>query len=161
MKIVTLFSKQQIASCFPFMRQLRTHLEATAFAAAFGRMRKHGYRLVAIFDPDLRAVSGYRFWEMLAMGTVLYVDDLVTAPEHRSKGYGGRLLNWLLDEAKKQNCAYLELDSGVKRLDAHRFYERNGLAKAAFHFSIPAKAKVPWFVTLEGGTPSSPTSKAT
>ena len=149
MKVLRLVTKSQIASCFPVMRQLRPHLDATAFAAAVGRMKKQGYQLVAVLDPDVRAVAGYRFWEMLAMGTVLYVDDLVTAPEHRSRGYGGRLLNWLLDEAKKQNCAYLELDSGVKRLDAHRFYERNGLAKAAFHFSIPARAKVPWFATLK------------
>jgi GNAT superfamily N-acetyltransferase len=149
MKILPLVTKQQIASCFPVMRQLRPHLDATAFAAAVGRIKKQGYRLVAIMDPDVRAVAGYRFWEMLAMGTVLYVDDLVTAPEHRSKGYGGRLLKWLLDEAKRQNCAYLELDSGVKRLDAHRFYERNGLQKAAFHFSIPAKAKAPWFAHLK------------
>ena len=149
MKIVPLVTKSQIASCFPVMRQLRPHLDATAFSAAVGRMRKQGYRLVAILDPDVRAVAGYRFWEMLAMGTVLYVDDLVTALEHRSKGYGGHLLNWLLDEAKKQNCAYLELDSGIKRIDAHRFYERNGLEKAAFHFSIPAKAKEPWVATLK------------
>jgi GNAT superfamily N-acetyltransferase len=78
------------------------------------------------------------------MGTVLYVDDLVTAAEHRSKGYGKALLDWLLAEAKQEQCQYLELDSGVKRLDAHRFYETNGLGKTAFHFSIPALAGKPW-----------------
>jgi GNAT superfamily N-acetyltransferase len=126
------------------MRQLRPHLDATTFSAAVARMGKQGYRLVGLFDPDVRAVAGYRFIEMLAMGPVLYVDDLVTASDHRSKGYGGHLLDWLLAEAKRHGCAYLELDSGVKRLDAHRFYERHGMQKAAFHFSIPANAAAPW-----------------
>ena len=81
------------------------------------------------------------------MGTMLYVDDLVTATGHRSKGYGKALLAWLHTEARSQQCQYLELDSGVKRLDAHRFYETHGLAKVAFHFSIPALAGKPWSAT--------------
>jgi GNAT superfamily N-acetyltransferase len=144
MNILPLVTHDQIASCFPVMNELRPHLEPAAFTAAVTRMQKQGYQLVAVLDPDLRAVAGYRLMEMLAMGPVLYVDDLVTAARHRSKGYGRHLLDWLLAEAKRQGCAYLELDSGVKRLDAHRFYERHGMQKAAFHFSIPANAEAPW-----------------
>src|SRR5687767_10759507 len=144
MDILPLKTHEQIANSFPLMSELRRHLDAAAFTAAVARMQKQGYQLAGLFDPDLRALAGYRFFEMLAMGTVLYVDDLVTAAKHRSKGYGGQLLDWLLAEAKRHGCAYLELDSGVKRLDAHRFYERHGMQKAAFHFSIPANAAAPW-----------------
>jgi GNAT superfamily N-acetyltransferase len=144
MDIRRLTTNEQIANSFPVMNELRRHLDAAAYTAAVARMQKQGYQLVGLFDPDLRALAGYRFFEMLAMGSVLYVDDLVTAAQHRSKGYGGQLLDWLLAEAKRQGCAYLELDSGVKRLDAHRFYERHAMLKAAFHFSIPANAAAPW-----------------
>jgi len=144
MNIQRLATDEQIAGSFAVMRELRRHLEAAAFTAAVTRMQKQGYQLAGLFDPDLRAVAGYRFMEMLAMGPVLYVDDLVTAAAHRSKGYGRHLLDWLVAEAKRQACTYLELDSGVKRLDAHRFYERHGMQKAAFHFSIPANAAAPW-----------------
>jgi len=126
------------------MQQLRPHLDAAGFSAAVERMKTEGYCLVFAADPEVRAVAGYRRMEMLATGTVLYVDDLVTCAQHRSKGYGKQLLAWLLEEAKRQDCQYLELDSGLKRLDAHRFYERNGLEKAAFHFSIPARASGSW-----------------
>jgi GNAT superfamily N-acetyltransferase len=139
------------------MRQLRPHLDSSAFLAAVKRMSAEGYKLVFVADPDIRAVAGFRKMEMLAMGTVLYVDDLVTSEAQRSKGYGGRLLAWLLDEAKRQQCQYLELDSGLKRLDAHRFYERNKLEKAAFHFSVPALASKPW--TLRIGSVSDHAAK--
>jgi GNAT superfamily N-acetyltransferase len=107
-------------------------------------MKTEGYRLIFLTDPDVRAVAGFRKMEMLAMGTVLYVDDLVTATPHRSHGYGKQLLAWLLNEAKRQNCQHLELDSGEQRLDAHRFYSREGMEKNAFHFSVPATAENMW-----------------
>ena len=144
MKVALAKTDEEIAACYPVMRQLRPHLDSSAFLSAVKRMSVQGYLLVFLADPDICAVAGFRKMEMLAMGTVLYVDDLVTSASHRSRGYGKQLLAWLLEEAKKQECQYLELDSGVKRVDAHRFYERNGMAKAAFHFSIPARASAAW-----------------
>ena len=34
-----------------------------------------------------------------------------------------------------QGCVRLRLDSGLQRLDAHRFYEANGMQKAGYHFN--------------------------
>jgi len=144
MKIQFASIEEDIAACHPVMSQLRPHLDRPAFVSAVGRMKTEGYNLVYLTDPDIRAVAGFRKMEMLATGTVLYVDDLVTSEAHRSKGYGKHLLAWLLDEAKRLHCQYLELDSGLKRLDAHRFYEKHGMSKAAFHFSVPASAKKAW-----------------
>ncbi|HEY3761648.1 MAG TPA: GNAT family N-acetyltransferase [Verrucomicrobiae bacterium] len=144
MKIQEAKSKEEINSCFPVMHELRPHLDLDQFLESVQRMKAEGYRLVFLADPDVRAVAGFRKMEMLAMGVVLYVDDLATLKTHRSKGYGKKLLSWLVEEAKRMDCKYLELDSGVKRLDAHRFYEREGLQKVALHFSVPAKADKIW-----------------
>ena len=147
MKIKAAHTPEEISACFPVMHELRPHLDLAAFLESVERMKAEGYQLVFLADPDVRAVAGYRKMEMLATGAVLYVDDLVTSAEQRSRGYGKQLLAWLAEEAKKLDCRYLELDSSVKRLDAHRFYERNGLAKVAFHFSIPARARAAWSAT--------------
>ena len=144
MKIQEATTKEQLTSCVSVMQELRPHLNLNTFLEAATRIKAQGYHLISLADPEVRAVAGFRKMEMLAMGTVLYVDDLITSSPHRSKGYGQQLLNWLWEEAKRQNCQYLELDSGAKRLNAHRFYETNGMQKAAFHFSIPAIAEKPW-----------------
>ena len=34
--------------------------------------------------------------------------------------------------AKEEGCARLEVDSNQKRVDAHRFYEREGMRKTHF-----------------------------
>ena len=40
----------------------------------------------------------------------------------RSGGNGWQFLNWLADPARSAGCATLELDSGVQRYGAQRFY---------------------------------------
>jgi GNAT superfamily N-acetyltransferase len=66
----------------------------------------------------------------------LYVDDLVTDEAHRSSGWGRQLLRWLTDEARRHACAKLVLDSGVQRVDAHRFYLANGMTLFGHHFRM-------------------------
>jgi GNAT superfamily N-acetyltransferase len=61
-------------------------------------------------------------------------EDLVTDSAHRSKGYGLILLQWLREQATAQECNKLWLVSGAQRVDAHRFYEANGVAKFGFVF---------------------------
>ena len=73
---------------------------------------------------------------MLARGRNLYVDDLATLPDERSKGWGGRLFEWLEAEARRQGCAELHLDSGVQRGGAHRFYFRRRMTISAYHFAL-------------------------
>jgi GNAT superfamily N-acetyltransferase len=64
------------------------------------------------------------------------VDDLVTRDSDRSRGFGGELLDWLIKQARKNGCESLELDSGVQRFDAHRFYFTKRMSISSYHFRI-------------------------
>jgi hypothetical protein len=44
------------------------------------------------------------------------------------------MLDWLHRYARKQGCEQLHLDSGIQREQAHRFYHREGMTTAAYHF---------------------------
>ena len=128
----------EIARCYPVMVQLRPHLEETAFLERVRRQMQQGYRLVARLEEEsVVAVAGYRFGENLASGRHLYVDDLVTDEGGRSRGYGRELLSWLIERARELDCATLELDSGVQRAAAHRFYFENRMTISSFHFRLP------------------------
>lgn len=61
-------------------------------------------------------------------GPRAWVEDLAVAPQQRSGGVGGRLLHAAGAWARDQGASHLELDSGVARTDAHRFYERHAPA---------------------------------
>jgi len=51
-------------------------------------------------------------------------------------GFGSRLLDWLVDEAKRQGCEQFHLDSGVQRFGAHRFYLHKGMDITSHHFAM-------------------------
>ena len=129
--------RAEIVRCWPAMRDLRSQFgDAEAFAAQVERQQAEGYRLVYLEDGDrVVACAGFRVFEMLSRGRNLYVDDLATLPEERSKGWGARLFDWLEAEAAREGCAELHLDSGVQRSAAHRFYFRRRMAIGAFHFA--------------------------
>jgi GNAT superfamily N-acetyltransferase len=122
-------------ACYAVMQELRGHLSEQAFLEQVARQAAQGYRLAYLeVDGGICAVAGFRLGETLAWGKFLYVDDLVTAERHRSKGYGRALLTFLLQHAREQNCAQFHLDSGVQRFEAHAFYFREGLRISSYHF---------------------------
>jgi GNAT superfamily N-acetyltransferase len=82
-------------------------------------------------------VAGWRVTANTAAIRKLYVDDLVTRASERSRGIGALLLTELTDRAKLAGCQIVDLDSGVQRGDAHRFYMREGLTISSFHFVRP------------------------
>lgn len=126
-----------IARCFTVMQQLRPHLAEADFVPQVRRMQGEGFHLAYLeADGAIRAVAGYRYYEKLFSGKNLYVDDLVSDTTQRSRGHGKALLAWLAAEAKRHGCVQLELDSGVQRTEAHRFYFRERLRISAYHFVV-------------------------
>ena len=130
-------SDHDIARCYAVMRQLRPHLRKADFVATVRRQMNGGYTLAFVEeDAEIRSVAGYRIIENLFNGRILYVDDLVSDEVHRSRGHGRRLFDWLVVRAREEGCATLELDSGVQRSGAHRFYFANGMVISSFHFRL-------------------------
>lgn len=127
-----------IQRCFAVMVQLRPHLDPNDFVRRVQHQQAGGYQLVYLQQAEtVRAIAGFRLMDTLAHGKLLYVDDLVTDRAERSQGYGAALLDWLAIYAQTQGCASLQLDSGVQRPDAHRFYFRQRMAITSFRFSRP------------------------
>lgn len=119
------------------MAELRPHLTLDAFVAQVERQRAAGFALVAVFDPDVKAVAGIRIGEWLASGRCLEIEDLATREGDRSLGHGGALFDWIVDHAREQGCKELKLVSHVTRFAAHRFYLRKGMSILAHFFSLP------------------------
>lgn len=62
--------------------------------------------------------------------------DLVTDSARRSRGHGKALLHSLIQRARDEGCRALDLDSGVQRFDAHRFYLANRMIISSHHFTL-------------------------
>jgi GNAT superfamily N-acetyltransferase len=133
-------TEEEIRRCYPVMVQLRPHLTEDAFLARVQQQMQEGYHLAGLeAGGQVKAVAGFRIHSMLSRSRFMYVDDLVTDQAARSEGWGKTLLDWLKQTALQQGCQQLDLDSGVQRTGAHRFYFREGLHIPSFHFTIRLK----------------------
>lgn len=131
----------EILDTFAVMKELRPQLDIRSYVSVIENLMKDGYRIAYLKDDEGHVVcaGGFRIGEMLHRGKYLYLDDLSTLPEERSKGYGSLLLDFLIDYARKENCDTFHLDSGVTRFGAHRFYLRKGFDITSHHFAMKLK----------------------
>jgi GNAT superfamily N-acetyltransferase len=135
---ILLGETQRVAAA---LLELRPQYETReAIVDRVDELRDGGYRVAGSFEPDeedAAAVAGFRIGEMLAWGRYAYVDDLVTRAALRGRGHADAVLAWMEEEARREGCGQLHLDSGVgpDRADAHRFYFRHGLTISAHHFA--------------------------
>ncbi|WP_121661501.1 GNAT family N-acetyltransferase [Metabacillus litoralis] len=131
-------SDLEIMATFSAFKQLRPHLTEEKFLGKIRRLQEnYGFNLVAIIENDeVKAAAGYRITESLAWGNYFYVDDLITDETSRRKGYAKILWDWLISQAKGNDCEQFHLDSGVHRHDAHRFYLKGGLDITCHHFQM-------------------------
>jgi GNAT superfamily N-acetyltransferase len=136
MEIVEVSPKdERLDAVYPVMRELRTELSEHEFHERYAAGHVDGYRLAALFDGDeCRAAAGYRLFTNFVSGRHMYVDDLVTAEQWRSQGYGRLLNDYLVELARSAGCGSIQLDSGTHRPKAHRFYFRERYTITSFHF---------------------------
>lgn len=125
----------EIQGCFATMHQLRPHLVENEFLGIVRLQMSEGYRLAYFMDAGVvLGVAGFRISHYLHMGKRLYVDDLITSEAARSQGVGGKLLDWLEQLAKAEQCKVIHLDSGVQRFRAHKFYLNRDMKITCHHF---------------------------
>jgi len=136
--IKKMLSDSDVLATYPVMKQLRTHVGEQEYVERVKRQKAAaGYEVAAVIDDgQVRCVAGYRISECLSWGKFLYVDDLVSDQNTRSKNYGKQMMDWLLAEARKHGCQELHLDSGVQRHGAHRFYLRERMDITCYHFGM-------------------------
>lgn len=140
-KIAIAETAEDLRRCYAVMSELRPHIATEEeFVERVQRQQTQGYLLAYLEAGDeVRAVAGYRYMDFLFHGYFMYVDDLVTRAADRSTGYGGKLFDWLVQQARDRDCTHLDLDSGVQRFDAHRFYLMKRMKIASHHFSLALK----------------------
>ncbi|MFC7881692.1 GNAT family N-acetyltransferase [Streptomyces sp. NPDC057376] len=56
--------------------------------------------------------------------------------DERGGGLGTQLIEWAVDESRRQGCQLVQLTSDKTRTDAHRFYERLGFSASHTGFKL-------------------------
>ncbi|MFJ8931827.1 GNAT family N-acetyltransferase [Streptomyces sp. NPDC102364] len=56
--------------------------------------------------------------------------------DERGSGLGTQLIEWAVDESRREHCQLVQLTSDATRTDAHRFYERLGFVSSHLGFKL-------------------------
>ena len=56
--------------------------------------------------------------------------------DERGSGLGTQLIDWAIDESRRQGCQLVQLTSDNTRTDSHRFYERLGFTASHVGFKL-------------------------
>ena len=129
-------TEMDILKCWEVLLALRPHLKKENFVSTVTEMMGEGYTLAYIEEREKAvAAVGYRYQQFLYNGKHFYIDDLSTLPESRGKGFAGKLLDFVIDQAKANGYKGVTLDSGYTRFDAHRLYLNKGFTLNCHHFS--------------------------
>jgi GNAT superfamily N-acetyltransferase len=78
--------------------------------------------------------TAYLELNSVRFGQRCWVEDFAVDPQQRSRGVGSALLEAAKGWARSAGATHLELDSGLARVDAHRFYEREGATRQSYTF---------------------------
>ncbi|WJS95801.1 GNAT family N-acetyltransferase [Flavobacterium johnsoniae] len=98
-------------------------------------MLPHNYTQIAVFENDICVgLTGCWSATKLWTGRYLEIDNFVVNPDHRSKGIGKLLTDYIEKKAMELNCSSIVLDAFTGNFGAHRFYYNQGYAPRGFHF---------------------------
>lgn len=134
--IKELLNREEWLQAFGVMKQLRTHLNEESYLELLGEMKKEGYKIFALFvNEKVVAIAGVIILTNLYYGKHVWVNDLVTEENERSKDYGQEILSFVSTWAKDNGCSVIALSSGLQRVQAHKFYEsKMGFDKSSYVF---------------------------
>lgn len=79
--------------------------------------------------------TAYLELNSVRFGSRCWVEDLAVDPQRRSEGIGKALLDAAKEWARGAGATHLELDSGLDRTDAHRFYDREDPSWKSYSFA--------------------------
>lgn len=109
-----------------------------AFSAGFAaNLQDHNMRYqLALLDGQVVGMIGLHMqFHLHHANWIGEIQELVVMPQARGLKVGSQLLAWAEEEARQAGAEMTELSTNVKRVDAHRFYLREGYEQSHFRFT--------------------------
>lgn len=98
-------------------------------------MVPHNYKQLAIYENGVCvALTGFWTGVKLWCGKYIEIDNFIVDPNHRSKGLGKMLTDYIDAKAIELGCTMTVLDAYTGNFTAHRFYYNQGFVPKGFHF---------------------------
>jgi GNAT superfamily N-acetyltransferase len=117
------------------IRHLYPNISEEKYKTYLEAMILHNYTQVAIFENEICVgLTGLWHGVKLWSGKYMEIDSFIVHPDHRSKGIGKMLTDFVNQKATELDCTMIVLDAFTGNFNAHRFYYNQGYNPRGFHF---------------------------
>ncbi|MFE1024762.1 GNAT family N-acetyltransferase [Streptomyces sp. NPDC058818] len=110
------------------------------YLAAFERLSADPNQHLVVAVRDDRVVGTLQLTMIPGLSrrgaTRSIIEGVRIHADERGSGLGTQLIEWAVDESRRQGCHLVQLTSDKTRTDAHRFYERLGFAASHTGFKL-------------------------
>ncbi|MBB1192410.1 GNAT family N-acetyltransferase [Flavobacterium sp. SOK18b] len=135
LELKELTTKQEMLANIEVMRFLYPTFTLEKYDAYLTEMIPHNYRQIAVYEDGVCVgTSGLWSGTKLWSGKYLEIDNFIVHPDHRSKGIGKIMTDYVDAVARETGCTMIVLDAFTGNFTAHRFYYNQGYAPKGFHF---------------------------
>lgn len=92
--------------------------------------------LLALLDGEAVGMAGLHLqYHLHHLNWIAEIQELVVLPAVRGMKVGSQLLAWVEEQARQAGAEVIELSTSVQRLNAHRFYLREGYQQSHLRFT--------------------------
>ena len=135
MKTVELTTIEEMVEQIEIIRHLYPNISEEKYKTFLQAMVPHNYTQVAIFENEVCVgLTGLWYGIKLWSGKYMEIDNFIVHPEHRSKGIGKLLTDYVNQKATDLDCTMIVLYAYTQNITAHRFYYNQGYNPRGFHF---------------------------
>ncbi|QBN20632.1 GNAT family N-acetyltransferase [Flavobacterium nackdongense] len=135
LKTVELTTIEEMFAQIGIIRHLYPNISEEKYKAYLKSMIPHNYIQIAIFEKEVCVgLTGLWYGIKLWSGKYLEIDNFIVHPDHRSKGIGKMLTDYVNQKATDLDCTMIVLDAYTQNFTAHRFYYNQGYNPRGFHF---------------------------
>ena len=135
MEIRQLETVSEMVAQIEMIHFLYPNMTLETYESYLSTMLPNGYKQVAIFEnKQCIGLSGFWYNTKLWTGPYLEIDNFIVHPDHRKKGVGKIITDFIDAKAKELLCSCVVLDAFTGNFPAHRFYYNQGYEPRGFHF---------------------------
>ncbi len=117
------------------IQQLYPDYTIEIYADLLEEMLPNNYKQVVVYENEQSVgLSGFWVGTKLWCGKYLELDNVIVHPNHRSRGVGKLLTEYLNKKAVEISCKVVALDAYTNNFPAHKFYYNHGFVPKGFHF---------------------------
>lgn len=130
-----IFEKQLMLDQLELIQEAYPEFTSEIYDSFLTEMLPLRYGQVHVVEENVCiGLAGFWINTKLWCGKYLELDNVIVSKEHRSKGIGRIITEYLVEKARENDCNMAVLDAYTTNFGAQKFYMNLGFIPKGFHF---------------------------